>query len=342
VSKQGFYYDNMFRTYPFVDPDVGIQLPKSTIVDFNCYIYSEVGFREDENVVWLYRVSRTGDDFTFSFACDAEGLDGQLLEFTKNLNDPELSYQFSGQDISYNSSYVPPEENTSDVPTSCPEAILWEGYLVIGNLTELADIISSGEVIYDFSQGTVVEPALVVNIQDSTIRTINIANKLPVQVTPPEGCGEAVTPARDILVYRSCLTGDIKFTHGYSCNVGMTVANNQIDFTATVDGSIKGQFCGNESELPIYLKSELIPGMQVAPNQAIPEGSVLYTGGPTCRDTLKSINGINAKGLWIVGGKGISLTADQETFSINVEITLSGLAICANPSLSLSSVSLGG
>lgn len=342
MSKQGFYNDNLFRAYPFKDPDIGLQLPESTLVDFNCYIYIDVGYAEDQNKVWLYSVERVGNDFAFKFACDADGLTGNYLTFVKNLSDPEFSYAFSSNIESYTSSSIVLDEtlNESYAPNTCPEKILWEGYIVIGSLAELADTMNPGDIIYDYSGDTVVEPALVINIQDSTVRTLNIANRLPAQVTPPDGC-EGPPVLDEILVHRTCITGDVVFSHGYCCDVGMTVADNEINFTALETGSIKGNFCGNEQDTAIYIKSLLVPGIQVASTHVVPANSALYSGGPTCRETLKSINGISAKRLWIVGGKGISLTTDQETFSINVEVTLSGLAICANSSLYLSSASLG-
>jgi len=332
MSKQGFYLDNMFRTYPFMDPDTGIELPKSTIVDFNCFIYTEVGYKEDTNKVWLYSVERTGDDFIFKFACDAEGLSGVYLTFLKTLSDPELSYAFSESLGEYSSSSIPVNYNNQyETPTGCPEKILWEGYLIVGSLTDLAAVMNDGDILYDYTgSGTVVEPTLIINIQDSSVRTLNLANRLPLKVTAPEGCPQdyEVKWPEDIVVFNSCITGDITFKHGYSCNVSAVAGNNEINFTAVVDGAIAGQNCGT------------IPGMYVGVGQTVPQGSVLYTGGPICGDTVKSINGISAKRLWIVGGKGISLTTNQETFTISVAATLSGLAVCSNSELYLSSAIL--
>ena len=342
MSKQGFYVDNLYRTYPFIDPDTGLQLPKSTIVDFNCYIYVEVGYAEDQNKVWLYSVERVADDFIFKFACDAPGLADNYLTFVKNLNDPEFSYAFSSNIEFYTSSSIILEEepNQDYDPNVCPEKILWEGYIVIGSLQDLAATMNSGDIIYDAGVGTAIEPSLVINIQDSTVRTLSIANKVPQQVTPPEGCsGPEVVDY--ILVHRSCISGDIVFSHGYCCNVELSEADNEITFTALDTNSIKGNFCGNEQDTSIFWKSELIPGIRVAYAHEVPGNSTLYSGGPSCRETLKSVNGISAKRLWIVGGQGISLTEDQGTFSINVAVTLSGLAICSNSNLYLSSAILG-
>lgn len=307
MSKQGFYLDNMFRTYPFVDPITGsiAAFPKSTIVDFNCYIYNEVGYVEGVNTVWLHSTERTSDTIIFKFASDAAGLSENYLTFVTRINDPEMSYSFSESAGEYTSSSIPIEDE-------CPRKIIWEGYLVSGNLSELAELMPVDEIVYSPSSEAKIEPSLVINIQNSNIRTINIANKVPPQATAPEGCS-AYPDVVGTLVHTRCITGDVVFDHGYSCNVAASTSVNEITFTASVDGAIKGQVC---------------------------ESTLFTTGGPDCSDTLKSINGMGAKRLWIVGGRGVSLSVDQITFSINLSATLSGLAVCANPEIYLSSAIL--
>lgn len=342
MAKQGFYFDNMFRAYPFVDSQTGLSLPEDTIVDFNCCIYSEVGYVEGINKVWLYSVERVGDNFIFTFASDAEGLIGNYLTFVKSLNDAELSYAFSEAIGTYStsSSVSLSSQSAAYNPDSCPEKIIWEGFIVTGNLNNLANILSPGDSMYDYNSDTYIEPALVTNAQDSHVRTISIANKIQAVVKAPEGCTDLNRPENDeIYVYQTCITGDVKFTHGYSCNVDISTRNNEIIFTATVDDAIKGQFCGNEPN-SIRYASNLIPGIKVGTGHALASGWSAYSGGPLCNETLKSINGIGGKRLWIVGGAGINLTTDQETYTILVEATLSGLAICANSSLYLSSAAL--
>ena len=343
MSKQGFYFDNMFRAYPFVDSQTGMSLPEDTIVDFSCCIYSDVGYVEGQTKVWLYSVERVGNNFIFTFASDAAGLTGNYLTFVKNLNDAELSYAFSESIGVYSTSSsvsLISSESAAYNPDSCPEKIIWEGFIVVGNLGKLADILPSGDSMYDYNGDTAIEPALVINAQDSSVRTINIANKIQATVKAPENCQDSNRPDNDeIYVYQTCLTGDIRFIHGYSCNVDMSSRNNEITFTATVDESIEGQFCGNEPNTIRYA-SNLIPGIKVGTGHDVPNGWPAYSGGPLCNETLKSINGIGGKRLWIVGGSGINLTTNQETYTISVEATLSGLAICANSSLYLSSAAL--
>jgi hypothetical protein len=307
MSKQGFYLDNMFRTYPFVDPITGsiAAFPKSTIVDFNCYIYDEVGYVEGVNTVWLHSTERVSDTFIFKFASDATGLSGNYLTFAKSINDPEMSYSFSDSSGDYTSSSIPIED-------SCPKKIIWEGYLVAGNLSELAGLMPNDGIAYSPSSEAKIEPSLIINIQNSNIRTINIANKVPTQATSPGECPDY--PELDgIKVHKSCITGDVIFDHGYSCNVAVSTSTNEITFTTALAEAVKGQVC---------------------------DDILFTTQGPDCADTLKSINGMGAKRLWIVGGKGISLSVNQTTFSIDLYATLSGLAVCANPEMYLSSAIL--
>lgn len=344
MSKQGFYFDNMFRAYPFVDSPTGMSLPEDAIVDFNCHIYSDVGYVAGVNKVWLNSVERSGDDFIFTFISDASGLSGKHLTFIKNLNDVELSYAFSEAVGSYSTSSsvsLASSESATYNPDSCPEKIIWEGFIVVGSLNRLANVMEPGESMYDYNGDTAIEPALVINAQDSTVRTVNVANKIQATVKAPEECDDLNRPDNgEIYAYQTCITGDIKFAHGYSCNVDISSRSNEITFTATVNEAFAGQFCGNEPS-SIRYASNLVPGIKVGTGHYLPEGWSAYSGGPMCNETLKSINGIGGKRLWIVGGQGINLTTNQENYSISVEATLSGLAICANSSLYLSSANLG-
>ena len=243
MSKQGFYFDNMFRAYPFMDSQTGMALPEDAIVDFNCFIYSEVGYNEKVNKVWLHSVYRVGNSFIFTFMSDAEGLSGKYLTFVKDLDDVELSYAFSDSVGTYSTSSsvsLISSESAAYNPSSCPEKVIWEGFIVIGSLVKLANVLSPGESMYDYNGDTSIEPCLIINMQDSSVRTINIANKIQAIVKAPDGCTDYNRPDIDsIYVYQTCITGDIRFTHGYSCNVDMSARNNEITFTATVDDAVK-------------------------------------------------------------------------------------------------------
>jgi hypothetical protein len=65
------------------------------------------------------------------------------------------------------------------------------------------------------------------------------------------------------------------------------------------------------------------------PSETPPEGSFLLSGGPRCKDTIKTINGINGQTVSIKGGPGILVTASELLDNtIVVEADLHGMALC--------------
>ena len=337
---QGFYFDNMFRAYPFIDTGSNSVIPDDVIVDFKCSISSSSGFVEDENKIWLYSVYRSENDLIFSFACDALGLSNYLLTFSVPLTASELTHSFSYLTM-ISDSCTSGYSSSSSGSAYEPEP-LWDGFIIVGKLTSFIETISAGECLSGHSSDAEVEPSLITNMQNVAVRSINIANKAPTVVSEPDECPQVDEQVYYTYVYHTDITGDVTFTDGYSCNVSMTESDNSITFTTTVDNAVKGQFCGEDPLGPIKYPSSLIPGIRVGIDHTeTPEGSQLYSGGPLCRDTLKSINGVGGRRLWIIGGKGIRLTTDQGNNAIDIEATLSGLAVCANPDVYLSSASIG-
>ena len=357
MSRQGLYFDNMFRAYPFIDTLVGMALPDDAIVDFKCFINSEAGFVAGTHKVWLYAVKRTQNHIVFSFACDAAALSDSVLSFYIPSNSEEITYAFSElQPLS--NACLDPQSSSSEGAGSAPgqqsssstsepyaiasDHVIWDGFIVVGSLASLLESLEVTDCMTDPEGYTEVEPTLVVDLQGTMVRFVNIANKLPTTATAAEGCSDGLEQSYEIITYHRNITGDIRFINGYSCNVALSTPDNSIVFTATTDTAVKGQFCGHEELTQIKYKSQLIPGIKFGDDHVIPDNSPLYSGGPTCRDTLKSINGVGGKRLWILGGRGIALTEDQENYLISINATLSGLAVCANPgtSISVSSASL--
>lgn len=354
MSRQGLYFDNMFRAYPFIDGAIGMALPDETIVDFKCFINSEAGFVAGTHSVWLYAVKRTQTHIVFSFACDSPALSDKVLSFHIPADSEELAYTFSElQPISYacvnpqsssseSIGVVQSSSSTSEPYSTASDHIIWDGFIVIGNLTSLLESMEIADCMTDSEGYTKVEPTLIIDLQSAMVRFVNIANKLPTTVTAAEGCSDGLEQSYDIITYHRNITGDIRFVNGYSCNVALSAPDNSVVFTATTDAAVKGQFCGHEELTQIKYKSELIPGVKFGDEHVIPYDSELYSGGPTCRDTLKSINGVGGRRLWILAGRGIELTESQEEYLISISATLSGLAVCYAPgtSVSVSSASL--
>lgn len=340
MAMQGFYFDNMFRAYPFVDTGSNSIIPDDVIVDFRCSISSNSGFVEDENKIQLYSIYRSEYELIFSFSCDASGLSNYLLNFSVPLNSSEITHSFSYLTaISNNCTNEYPSSSSGSAYEAEP---LWDGFIIVGKLTSILESISTGECLSGYGSDAEVEPSLIINMQNVSVRSINIANKAPALVSEPDECPQVEEQVYYTYVYHTDITGDVTFTDGYSCNVTISESDNSITFSTTVDNAVKGQFCGEDPLGPIKYPSSLIPGIRVGIDHTeTPEGSQLYSGGPLCRDTLKSINGVGGKRLWIIGGKGIRLTTDQGNNAIDIEATLSGLAVCANPDVYLSSASIG-
>lgn len=337
---QGFYFDNMFRAYPFVDTGSNSVIPDDVIVDFRCSINSNSGFAEDENRIWLYSIYRSEYDLIFSFACDAVGLSNYLLTFSVPLNSSEITHSFSY--LTTISESCVSGNSLSSSGSSYETEPLWDGFIIVGKLTSILEEISPGECLSGYDSDAEVEPSLITNMQNVSVRSINIANKAPAVVSEPDECPQVDEQVYYTYVYHTDITGDVTFTDGYSCNVTISESDNSIVFSTTVDNAVKGQFCGEDPLGPIKYPSSLIPGIRFGIDHIdTPEGSQLYSGGPLCRDTLKSINGVGGKRLWIIGGKGIRLTTDQGNNAIDIDATLSGLAVCANPDVYLSSASIG-
>ncbi len=335
---QGFYFDNMFRAYPFIDTGSNSVIPDDVIVDFKCSISSSSGFVEDENKIWLYSVYRSENDLIFSFACDALGLSNYLLTFSVSLAASELTHSFSYLTM-ISDSCTSGYSSSSSGSAYEPEP-LWDGFIIVGKLAAFIEIINTGECLSGYGSDAEVEPSLITNMQNVSVRSINIANKAPALVSEPDECPQVDEQVYYTYVYHTNITGDVTFTDGYSCNVSMTESDNSITFSTSVDNAVKGQFCGEDPLGPIKYPSSLIPGIRVGIDHTeTPEGSQLYSGGPLCRDTLKSINGVGGKRLWIIGGKGIRLTTDQGNNAIDIEATLSGMAVCAKPHQDVSSAS---
>lgn len=330
MAKQGFYFDNMFRSYPFVDPAVEPPIPKETVVEFNCAVNYGSGFVDGVNTVRLYSIEKTINQLILEFKCDAAGLINKSLVFSVNYPATELTYSFAS--VKLDEGY---SSNSSSSVADIDEDLLWDGFIIFGNINAIIDSMYVGEVVM-VDSSYVVEPTLIKNLQSADVQSISIANQTPEQATPASGCGEDPSALYENLVYHEGLVGDVRFVNGYSCNVTLATSSNSVIFTATVTDAIKGQFC-NDEPASIKYPSTLIPGIRMGADQEIPDGSELYSGGPTCKDTIKSINGMGGKRLWVVGGKGITLTSTQADYLISIEATLNGLAICANPDVYISS-----
>jgi hypothetical protein len=342
MSRAGFYSENEFRSYPFVNSNSGIRLPTESVVDFGCIMGPDANFEMGVHKIWLYQFTYIDNTFRFEFRSDAPGLTGRSLTFDFHEDDPEFTTRFATDDVS--PGYT---EYVSEV-NNCHEEIKWEGYLVIGRVKYAAIALSNrvslesgiilvqqpgpkiewttgsyfveqvieatnGSFTVDSTGLTVVEPALVQNLKDTYVKKIGLANKSRTTVTPPEECDTSSQSAYDgYYINNDCMLGDIKVKPGYNCNIFVNVNNNSITISGAV-GEGEGQPCG---EVPLY------------EGEVSPDGGALLSGGPQCKDVIKSINGITGRVVKIQGGLGVTIRNDDSPHTITVDPDHSNMALC--------------
>lgn len=313
MAKSGFYNDNEYRAYPFVaNADVAVGDLKAAVyravVDAGFVLGVEGGKESAQSTlvgfrVWLSRVSRAADVFTFVFKTTS--VTAQLVfATTTQTTEWHTLHAESASGV------------TDDQP--CATAPLWSGYLVIGTISDLAAVIPAGTVL-DFEYGAYeIEPARIQNIAGTYLNSISVGNFDRVRIPP---CDSDSSPAslRAVKTAAECLRGPIKFKEGYNCQITQTNRENSLTFSAGLDfGAIKdAEYCLNGGEIPLYV------------DEAKPAGSVFYSGGPACKDLIFTINGVGGSSVSLTAGNGITInTADGK---IAIEQKQNLRTNCLNP-----------
>lgn len=315
MSQHGFYNSNEYRAYPFITtalrPGAGSlpapgALPTELLVDcgFMCSLPSRNFLSDSPDVVYavyLQRVRRNGDDLLFEFRGDALGLADYPLFFTVPIDSPEFAI--------YSHETATPESSASSDSIDCPDPTVWEGFIVVGDLSKhgLAD---GQEHVYGETEWPV-EPALVQNL--SYLNTVSLANFDRARYLADENCdSEASLPAGDPVVYpgASCLNGDLRLKEGWNITIRQDDAANRIVISAA-----KGAGAGRGCE-----PTAIYPGEQV------PAGSKLLGGGPACDEVISTINGIGGRSIALRAGPGFTITAEPENNALTVAADLTQFA----------------
>jgi hypothetical protein len=108
MPRTGFYNDNANRSYPFLS---GLELamspsnmPESAAVDFGCILGLDSGFVDGTHSIYLNKIQRVDDIFTFEFLSDAPGLADYALRFRRKFDEDEYAVEF------VDAVYVGPED----------------------------------------------------------------------------------------------------------------------------------------------------------------------------------------------------------------------------------------
>lgn len=347
MARPNFFNENQNRTYPFVKgstgvstPDVGLptmsELPDDFLVDCGFIMGPESDYAEGEHSVFLHKISRATEFlFAFEFRSDAPSLGNTVLIFVRSLTDPKFTTEFLESDIPEfrelsESLSVSASASTSDsssasasLSISFPADVVcgepyWSGYLVTGDMNDIATRMPVGsEITRQSDAESLVEPALVQNLNQGQVVSLNLANADRTRAGTPDYCPPNEWAFDTGLVYtnKECLQGDLKIRAGYNLSLTQDSVTNSFSLSPLV-GAGAGEPC---QEIKLF------------PEESPPLGATngLLEGDFYCNEAVRTINGLQGPNLDIVPGPGVAITTDNVSGTVFIDLNLADLALCA-------------
>ena len=314
MPRAGFNNDNEYRAYPFVfkkDYSGNTELPTATIVDCGFIMGLDSAYSPATHSIYLSSVTRAGESFEFVFKTDAPGAQNFDLTFSVPVTAEEWQTEFGESAAATDSNF-------------CAEEPAWEGFIAVGRLAELAEILPGNGAINFYTPENitaadtpdyVVEPGRVQSLVRAYVRSISVGNyERPRVPSCAELNDENFDPdaEKQIVVNARCLKSNIKLRPGYNCAIQQNTTENSLTVTAfRRDGGVSdpdAEICQYGSELPL------------TPDQTPPDGSVFLNGGPACSDLITSINGVVGPNLTINADPGIQIVPEGGN-SIKIDVT---------------------
>lgn len=321
MPRPNFFNDNINRSFPFrvgtvginvpetaTDPVTMLQLPDQFIADCGFIMGPESGFDESLHHVFLYEITSFGGGLvTFEFRSDVDRTPPLSLTFTRTLEDPLYTTEFVE---------AAPESECDEPP--------WSGYLVTGDMSKIADrLFSVSYIRRSADTQTIVEPALIQNLNENQVVSLNLANADRTRATTPEDCPDYAWSftTQPIYVSRECLQGDLRLRAGYNVSISQNTLSNTIQFSAILRAGL-GEPC---EEVKLF------------PEETPPIGSTngLLEGDFYCNEVLRSINGVQGPALTIFAGSGVTITPDFGYGIIIVDVDLADLSLCTYSAVSV-------
>jgi len=318
MARADFYNENANRAYPFIAGTVAVPganplttaaLPNSAIVDAGFVLGVQNDFDAAVHTVYLHHIVRSGDTFSFYFACSAPSLDGIYLVFTRSLSDAPYSVEHSEAVVEQNS------ESSETSMSQCGDEPVWSGYLVTGDLHELAALIADGQQMISVAGAARIEPALIYNAAASWVSSLNLANDDRTRATNPADCLELIWPfaRRDLHINSTCLLGDIRLAAGHNIILRQDNDSGTIYIGASYGA---GSGAPGNSQIPLFA------------GEQPPVGRYTLDGALRCNDVIRSINGIGGRHFEIKAGPGVTVTADHANHRIVLAFDMKQLAVC--------------
>lgn len=275
AAAHGFYAGNALTAYPFLAepapvlgfPSGSAPWPSDAVVEFLADLAPEAGWRPSAHVVRLVAVARAAGVVTFEFAATAPGLAGSRLRFA-----------VAEADVPWTTVTA----SSVEAAGGCGGEALWAGVLVVGRLAGLLSALPDGATA---TGAIAVEPTLV-RSRAASLRAVVVAN-VPRTTTDPSGS----SPIADLDVAAACVTGDVRFVAGHNVALSQDVSAAALTIDAAV-GAGAGVPC---AEVP------------TRPGETPPVPGGPLSGGPTCREVVTSISGVEGRAVKLKAGAGVAI-----------------------------------
>jgi len=327
MADAGFYNENLFRDYPFTSRVSPLNesefvnsssyslldLPQDCIVEFGAIARPVTDFVTGTDTVYLNSIRRVAAVLYFEFLISST-LQPYPITFAVDSSTAALF------ETVWEDSNLPIVEDGS--PYLCDEAPVWSAFIVVGDLTALLQQVADGETLLFPESLWVLLPTRTINLCNTYVRSILIANTRRTVISTTDECSaSSATPDPDqVRLVGECMVGEIKLHEGFNCSLRYDVRENGIVIMAS-PGAGRGEPC---EEVEAY------------PEEARPENSRYFGGGPACNEVVRSINGVSVANLIIRGGSGFTVTAATDNANtLVIRRDLDAFATCLDPALAV-------
>lgn len=311
MARPGFYNDNEYRVYPFVYRDNLVELPDATIVDVGLIMGLDCEFDDLTHAVWLHQIAVSAGVVT--------------VTLKTNANPAPLAFSFPATVEQWTTVYAESVPATSP----CAEEPIWSGFIVVGRLAEMLNLLTATPTKTFPSNQYQVEPARIQNLNKAYVRSISVGNYSRVTVPPCDDAAENLPidlAARQVIPNRTCMKGPILFKEGYNCLITQTDRDRSITVTAAKGNGAQedSTLCEAGGEIPLFADEQ--PAVVVPANGNVPEvRSKFLSGGPACNELIFTINGVGGSNVNIVGGQNIIIRGPSEEAgdspnTVNIEL----------------------
>lgn len=340
MARPSFYDHNKGISFPFVDGSVGRpssevgatsvrRLPLETVVDLGILAGLDIQFDPETEWFYLSEVRRSADQFFFQVTSNGEFAKNFAVEFCRDIDEREFAVETEGTFVQLATD--PP----FPVAIVVPDFII-SGYFVTGDLTPLAAIMSNGTTWTGGPTDVVVENALVRNTFKTYTRSISVMNKPRTRSAAPDGCPsipfERDLPPEGVFTVAIGLGGDVRLKEGYNSEIIVNPGDNSITIGASV-GAGEGEPCdevpeypGETPPFPPPITASASTSLSVSGSAEAPGRRALFSGGPSCNELLRHVNGIDGPRFRIDAGRGVRLEAQPSESTLCVIVDLNDLA----------------